>query len=144
MNDKMVNPVKRAYRRYSIEFVIAMVLYVAVIWISNWLLYGQEPGSHGPMQHAGEGWKITVSLLPAIPMFLVFAAVVRLVLNTDELQRRIYVDSVALAGGATALLAVTYGLLEGDYIPRPSAWWTYTAFMVSWLVAVFFVRRRYR
>ncbi|HMD55069.1 MAG TPA: hypothetical protein VKJ65_11020, partial [Phycisphaerae bacterium] len=121
-DNKIVNPVKRAYRRYSIQFGIAMVLYVAAIWISNGLLYGLHPHEHGPMQHAGEGWKITIALLPLIPMFMVFAAVFRLVLRIDELQRRIYVDSLAIAGGVTALLAVTYGLIEGDFIPRPSAW----------------------
>jgi len=140
----MVNPVKRAYRRYLIEIGLSTVAYFAVLWVSNWLLYGQEPGSNGPMQNAGEGWKITIALLPVIPTFIMFAAFVRLVLRTDELQRRVYVDSLALAGGITALLAATYGFIEGNYLPRPSAWWAFETFMAAWLVAALFLQRRYR
>ena len=132
-----VNPVKRACRRYILEFGASMTAYVAVVWVRNWLLYR-------PMHHASERWQIAVALLPFIPVVFVFAAVVRLLRGTDELYRRIIVDSLAIAGGATALLAVTYGLIESDHFPHLSAWWTYSTFMVAWIVAQFFVRRRYR
>jgi hypothetical protein len=59
-------------------------------------------------------------------------------------MRRMIVNSIALAGGATALLAVTYGLIEGEGFPFISAWWTYSVFMTSWVIAGFFVRRHYR
>ena len=137
MGQKIVNPVQRAYRRYSIEFGLAMVAYVAAIWVRNWLL-------HGPMRHASQPVQWAVAVMPIVPVGLVFAAIVRLVLHTDEMQRRMYVDALALAGGATALLAVTYGLIEGEFAPHLSAWWTYGTFMMSWLVAQFFVRRRYQ
>jgi len=114
-----------------------MMAYVAAILVSRWLL-------RGPMQHVSEGWQIALALLPVIPVFFVFAAIVRVVLGTDELYRRICVDSLALAGGATALIAVTYGLIESDYFPHLSAWWTYMTFMVAWIIASLFVRRRYR
>ena len=78
-----------------------------------------------------------IALLPLLPSIFGFVAIVRLVLATDELQRRIIVNSLALAGGATALLAVTYGLIEGDDIPNPSAWCTYVVFMVSWLCLLY-------
>jgi hypothetical protein len=29
-------------------------------------------------------------------------------------------------------------------MPHLSAWWTYSVFMITWLIATFFVRRRYR
>jgi len=137
MAEKIVNPVKRAARRYFIEFGLAMAVYVVVIFLSRWLL-------HGPMRHASEAWQIAIALLPMIPVLGVFAAVVRLLRRTDELSRQICVDSLALAGGATALLAVTYGLIEGGRLPPLSAWWTYVTFMTAWLVATFFVRRRYQ
>jgi hypothetical protein len=96
------------------------------------------------MLHASERWQIVVALLPFIPVVFLFAAVVRLLRGTDELYRRIIVESLAIAGGATALLAVTYGLIESDHFPHLSAWWTYSTFMVAWLIAQFFVRRQYR
>jgi hypothetical protein len=137
MVENAINPVRRAVRRYFVEFGISMAAYMATIFFSRWLL-------RGPMRHADELSQIAVALLPVIPFALVFAAIVRIVLRTDELNRRIYIESLALAGGATALLAVTYGLIEGDRFPHPSAWWTYVTFMIVWLVASFFVRRRYQ
>jgi len=133
----MVNPVKRVARRYYVEFGLSMAAYVMLMFVSRWLL-------HGPMQHANEGWQIAIALLPVIAIFFVFAATVRFLLRMDELCRRICVDSLAIAGGATALIAATYGLIESDHFPHLSVWWTYVTFMVAWLVATFFVRRHYR
>jgi hypothetical protein len=137
MEKKIINPVTRAFRRYNIELGIAMATYVLAIYVSRKLLYG-------PMQHANEVSQLTIALLPLIPVILMFAAIIRLVRGTDELLRRIFVDSLAIAGGVTALLSVTYGLIEGDLLPPLSAWWTYSTFMIAWLIAGFFVRRRYR
>jgi hypothetical protein len=114
-----------------------MTAYVATITFSRWLL-------HGPMRTASPGWQYAIALLPLIPTLLLFGAIVRHVLGVDELYRRVQVDSLALAGGATALIAVSYGLIEGDHVPKLSAWWTFSTFMVAWLIATFFVRRRYQ
>jgi hypothetical protein len=137
VDTNIVNPVKRATRRYFIEFGVSMAAYVVVIFVSRWLL-------RGPLQHASDGWQIAIALLPIVPTLFVFAAIVRVLRGIDELSRQVCVDSLAIAGGATALMAVTYGLIEGGRFPYLSAWWTYTTFMTAWLVATFFVRRRYR
>ena len=110
-----------------------MAAYVVLIFFSRWI-WPQVPPS----------WRILIALLPVIPTIFVFVAIVRFTMAMDELQRNIVVHSLALAGGATALLSVTYGLLEGQVLPRPSAWCTYAVFMVCWLVASKFVSRRYR
>ena len=40
--------------------------------------------------------------------------------------------------------AITYGLIEGEFFPRPSAWWTWVTFGLAWLVSSFLLPRRYR
>jgi hypothetical protein len=137
MDKNPINPVTHAYRRYYVEFGVSMTAYVAMIFVSRWLL-------RGPMQHANEERQIGIAVLPLIPTCFVFAAIVRCVRGVDEMLRRVYVESLAIAGGATALIAVTYGLMESDRVPHLSAWWTYTTFMVAWIVAGVFVRRRYQ
>jgi hypothetical protein len=134
---RMINPVQRVARRYYVEFGISMAAYVAGIMGSRMLL-------HGPMRHAEPGWQVAIAVVPVVPVVFVLAAVVRLVRSTDELCRQILVDSLAIAGGATALIAVTYGLIEGERFGHLSAWWTYTTFMVAWGIATIFVRRRYQ
>ena len=88
--------------------------------------------------------QLAVALIPVLPVIGVFIAVLRLLLATDELQRRIYIESLAIAGGITALLAVSYGLIESPGVPNLSAWWTWTVFMLSFGISTFFVRRHYK
>jgi hypothetical protein len=129
------NPAVKALHSYFWWLSLSMIAYAIAIIVSRSFLH----------THPGDGpGNIAVALLPIIPVIFVFVAVVRLVLATDEMQRRIIVNSLALAGGVTALLAVTYGLLEGEVLPRPSAWITYITFMTSWIIAGIFVRRHYR
>jgi len=130
---KPVNPAYQAGRRYTVEFGLSIVAYVIVIFLSR-LLWHTASG----------GWQIAIALVPLIPVAFVVVAVARFLGGTDELVRRKIVESLALAGVATALLALTYGLMEGDGIPKLSAWWTYATFMVSWIVATVFVRRRFQ
>lgn len=137
MENIAVNPVSRAKRRYFVEFSVSITAYALAIAARHWLL-------QGPLEHAEKGWQIASALLPIIPAVFLFAAIVRWVRDADELYRRVCVDALAVAGGVTALLALTYGLIEGEHFPRVSAWWTYGAFMFAWFVAAFFVQRRYR
>jgi hypothetical protein len=126
-----INPTTRALRRYFVEFGIFMSAYVAVCLF--WMF-------HGANGHE----RIAIALLAMIPIIFVFAAIVRYLLRTDEFDRKVTVESLALAGGATALIAATYGLLEASGFPKQSAWWTYSVFMIGWGVAKFFVLRRYK
>jgi hypothetical protein len=137
MDNGSSNPNTRAMRRYFFELGFSIIAYTAVLYASRWLLVGT-------LRHATNGWQLAVALTPMIPVIFVFIAIVRCVLGVDELQRRIYVDSLAVAGGATALLLVAYGLIEGDHLPKLSVFWPFAVFMMIWLVASFVVRRRYQ
>jgi hypothetical protein len=130
---KATNPATQAQRRYLIEFTLAIVAYMLVILGTRYFFRGVT----GPAE-------TVVALLPMVPMIFVFIAVVRFLAGTDEFQRRILVESLAIAGGATALIALTYSFVEGDPLPRPSSSWTWTAFMVLWLISTFVLRLRYR
>jgi O-antigen/teichoic acid export membrane protein len=128
------NPTAVAGRRYATEFSISMVAYAVVLIISiTTIEHGLSPAL-----------KLVFALLPLIPIAFVFAAIVRYMSSIDELQRRIQIESLSLAAGITALLAITYGFLETVGLPHLSAWYTYAAVMVAWLIAQPFVARRYR
>lgn len=129
----MSNPTTAAQRRYYRDFTIAIVAYMAVL-IGTRLAFRDV---RGPAE-------FVVALAPAIPLAFVFVACVRWLRGTDEFNRKIIVESLAIAGGATAMLAATYGFLEGNLLPRPSAWCTWTVFMSIWLIASWVLRLRYR
>lgn len=131
---KALNPTTQAVRTYLLEFGLSMTDYVVVLCASIFLF-----------TRVNGVWRIVIALLPIIPVGLVFAAAVWFLLRTDELERQIAGISLALAGGATALLSVTYGFLEVfRFLPPPSAWLTWTTFMLAWFIASFFVRRWFR
>ena len=128
------NPTTAANRRYALEFTLSMLAYAVVLIISiKAINHGLPPAL-----------KLLFALLPVVPVAFVFAAIVRYMGSVDELQRRIHIESLALAAGITALLAITYGFLETVGLARLSAWYTYAAVMIAWLVAQPFVARRYR
>ncbi len=129
------NPTVKAMHAYYWQFGVALMAYVIAIMASRNFLHS-HPGD-GPAH-------VVIALLPIIPQIFLFAAIVRFVRATDELQRQIIVHSLALAGGVTALLAFAYSLIEGDSFPPPHAWWTYGTFLTSWVIASIFVRRHYR
>ena len=130
---KATNPTTQATRRYSVEFGGAIVLYMVVLFSTRFAFRNY----HGPFETA-------IALSPMIPVLLVFIAALRLFQGTDEFNKRLMTESLAIAGVITALFAASYGFVEGDPLPHPSAWWTWTAFMVSWLVASLILRLRYR
>lgn len=121
----MTNPTTQAQRRYYREFTIAIVAYVILVAAS---VYGLNRGIEGFA-------KYLVAVVPAVPVAGVFIAAVRWLRNTDEYQRQNTITSLAIAGGLTALIEVTYGFLEIAGLPKMSVWISYVIFMAIWLIA---------
>ncbi len=137
-NPPSINPTTRALHRYFVELGAAMAGYAVLIIVSRVLL-----SSEISRQWNG-GWQCALALTPAIPLACVFLAVIRFLNGMDELARRIAVDSIAIAGGVTVMLAASYGLIESAAFPHLSAWWTVVTFMSCWLIAAPILNRRYR
>ncbi|MHB8179165.1 MAG: hypothetical protein ACYDA5_10510 [Vulcanimicrobiaceae bacterium] len=131
---KSMNPTSQASRSYGVWVLAAMLVYFGLLFGSVVLL---QRGVTGPL-------RILVAVVPALPIYVIFLAVVRYLARTDELQRRIQVESLALSAGVTAVLAVTYGFLENVGLPTPSAWWTWSVLGGVWLLASLGLRLRYR
>jgi hypothetical protein len=129
------NPVALARRRYVIQFSVAMVAYCVVLFASVY--------SIGRFELVGTA-RYLASLAPLVPVAFLAAAVMRYVRDTDEFERRVLTEAMAIGGGVTALLAATYGFLEIAGLPQPSAWWTWTVLMFTTLIARLMLDRRYR
>ncbi len=128
------NPTVRAARRYVVELSIGMAAYVVVLIATRTVL-----------AELAQPWLTVAALAPALPLLYVFAAMLRMLRGTDEFARMLLVESAAVAGGITALLAATYGFAEGPHLlPHPSAWVTWSTFMAVWIIAAFIIRARYR
>ena len=128
-----INPITKARRRFLVEAILSLIALVTLATCQSLTWNG-----------ASERWKLTIVVLGMIPIVFVFAAMARHTLRTDELNRKKTVESLAMAGGMTVLIALMYGLLETIGFPRPQANWTAYTFICSNAIATFFVHRRYK
>lgn len=132
MNTQKPLSPKAVGRRYLIEMLGATALYVAIIFLATHLLRNQPV----------EPWRVLVALMPLVPIALVFVAVLRFMLHTDEMIRRVHINALAIAAGLTAFLALTWGCLEMAGLPKLSAWWAFMCVDVVWAVAALILRKR--
>jgi hypothetical protein len=91
-------------RRYLREFIPAMLGYIAMLVLSlHWLRHID----------AGEAaLRAVVALLPIPPIALALRAIVRRIRDSDELQRRIELESISIATATISLLYMAGAFLQ--------------------------------
>jgi len=89
------------HKRYLREILPAMAVYVVVLFVSVNLM----------PKLASPGWRTAVALLPMAPIILAIRAMVRVIRDQDELERRIDLEAIALGSAATGIGFFAYGLL---------------------------------
>lgn len=123
-----------AARVYIVQFLSAMGAYVALLLLSVYLLQNNPDAP----------WRGVVAALPAIPACLGLLAFVRYLGRMDELQRRIQLEAIAFATGATAIITFTWGLLENAGFPHLSVIWVLPLLAILWGIGTGVAARRYR
>lgn len=126
------------HRRYLREFFMAMSAYVALI-----ALYGVLV----PRIPAGP-WRFALAIAPLLPVIGVIRAVVRLIRDEDELERRIDLEAFAIAAMVTGFGFFSFGLLLSvGAFPKPPAFLVailvMPALFASYGIAKWAVSRRY-
>ena len=93
-----------AHRRYVKRVLVAMVGYIATLFLAEILI--DDRGLTGPL-----AW--LVALLPGLCVASVFWAIGRLLIEeTDEYLRSLLVRQMLVATGLTMVVATIYGFLE--------------------------------
>lgn len=124
---------KAATRRYVLEFGGAMLAYMIVLVVALQLI---EANPNVP-------WRIAAAVAPVIPICFALLAFIRALGRMDELQRRIQLDAIGFAFGATAIVTFTYGFLEIVGFPSVSFIWVLPLMVALWGVASAIAARRY-
>jgi hypothetical protein len=128
-------------KRYQREFFVAMVSYVATLFISVSLLkaYGANLGLLP---------RSLLALTPMLPIGLVARTLVRAIRDSDELERRIDLEAAAIAGLLVGLVYFSLGLLAaGKAIVLDGsavAIWVFPALCGTFGAAKCWTARRYR
>lgn len=131
---------RAVHKRYLRELMTAMATYVLLVFFAKWALHHVESL---PL-------RALVAVSPMLPIALTLRAMFRVILGQDELERRIDLESIALAAAATAAGFLGYGLLmNADVVPHADgdavALWVFPALMGGFgLGKCLVVARRYR
>lgn len=125
-------------RRYMREFAPAMIGYTITILGSIWLL----------RHHVDDpALRALVALSPIPFVALAMRAMLRYIRDTDELQRRIEVESISLATALVSLAYFAAGLLQAArVIDVPSGMamiWVFPLLCLVYGIAKIVVARRY-
>lgn len=128
---------KALTRRYYREFVPAMAGYIAVMLVWKKLLNWVDLPA----------LRVLVALLPALLIVWIMRAFVRYVSATDELQRRIELESGAVAGLVVSAVYMAAGFLQtANLIDVPSKvamLWVFPMLCFTYGISKVFVARRY-
>ncbi|MBV7336826.1 cytochrome P450 [Chloroflexi bacterium TSY] len=95
-------------------------------------------------QYPDAAWRPIVAVAPVIPILFGLRAFLRALNQMDELQRRIQLNAIAFAAGATGMVTVTYGFLENAGFPQLSWIWIFPMLIALWGISLPIVGRRYR
>ena len=122
-----------AKRRYIIEFSAVMAAYVVVLMVAVPFV-SQQPESP---------WRLSVGLLPLLPIVLMAWVLMRHYRRVDEMARRAIIESMAFAFVVSAPIVIMLGFLESAGLEF-SIWWAWVAMGFSWALAALVLRFRYR
>ena len=124
---------KQARKNYLVRFLTSMVAYVLVLILAISLANANRES----------GLRFLVMLLPVVPIFFAVLAFVNFFETMDELQKRIQLYAMALSVGGTAMITVTYGLLEVVGAPHLSWVWVFPLIVWLWGLGAFIAARRF-
>lgn len=110
-------------RIYLIELSGAFLLYAGALALSVSIL-GDE--SLDPIV------QVATALLPVLPGFVMAWVILRQLNRLDEFQRKVQLDSLAIAAAGTALITFSYGFLEGVGFPKLSMFLVWPIMSVLW------------
>ena len=129
-------PMRAEQRRYIREFFPAMAAYVLLLFVSLALLKHVHAV---PLQ-------VLIVLLPVLAMVFVVRAMVRAILASDELERRLQLEAISIASMSVGLLSFAAAFLRGaGLLPIDNGlMWVLPALFAAYGVASWWVRRRFR
>lgn len=128
-----MNP-KHVMRRYMRELLIAMSIYIVILIASISILERVE---------LPKIWQVVITLLPAIPVAFVILAIMRMLIDSDELQQRIQLFATAFSAALTGFITFSYGFLENVGFPKFSTFLVFPMLVLIWGISLGYFTRRY-
>ena len=123
-----------ARKQYHLQLGLALAVYAL-------LLAGSLPLTQA---YPESPWRYPLAVIPMLPFLYGIGAYVRYLRGVDELERRIALESLAIAFGGTAAITFGYGFLENVGLPHANWMFVWPVMAGLWILGGMFARRRYR
>jgi O-antigen/teichoic acid export membrane protein len=125
-----------AYVRYHLRSILPLLLVIALMLLPRWLPTG------GP-----DAVRIALHLLPLVPMAFIYLYYLHYLRESDELERKVEVEALALSAIATLMVGLGALLLGEEPGIAPPAEASLVAVVLmqvgSYWLARLWLRRRY-
>lgn len=126
---------KQVQRRYVRDLIWAMTAYILILIVSLTALRQFE---------FSKTLQILISLSPAIPVAFVILAIMRMLLDSDELQQRIQLSATAFSAALTGFITFSYGFLENVGLPKFSTFLVFPMLILIWGISLGYFTRKYQ
>lgn len=126
---------KQVMRRYMRELLIAMSIYIVTLIASISILERTE---------LPKVWQVVITLLPAVPVAFVILAIMRMLIDSDELQQRIQLLATAFSAALTGFITFSYGFLENIGFPKFSTFFVFPMLILIWGISLGYFTRKYQ
>lgn len=126
---------KQVMRRYMRELLVSMSIYIVILIASVSILERTE---------LPQVWQVVITLLPAIPVAFVILAIMRMLIDSDELQQRIQLFATAFSAALTGFITFSYGFLENVGFPKFSTFLVFPMLILIWGFSLGYFTRKYQ
>jgi hypothetical protein len=126
---------KNIMRRYTKELLLSMGAYAVILMISITVLKNYE---------FSKFWQIVISLSPAIPVAFVILAIMRLLVDSDELQQRVQLLATSFSAAVTGIITFSYGFLENVGFPKFPTFFIFPMLIAIWGLGLGYFSRKYK
>lgn len=122
-------------KRYTKEFITAMIVYIITLIVSITILKIYE---------FPRLWQIVISIVPALPVFFVIISLMSMIRDSDELQQRVQLLAISLSAALTGLITFSYGFLENVGFPKFPTFFIFPMPIMIWGIGLAFFSKRYQ
>lgn len=126
---------KQVMSRYGKELAFASIAYAALLVASIVTLQRFE---------LSKALQVIITLLPAIPTAFVIIAIMRMLIDSDELQQRIQLYATAFSAALTGFITFSYGFLENVGFPKFSTFLIFPMLVLFWGISLGYFSRKYQ
>jgi hypothetical protein len=116
------------------RIILSAIFFLVTLFVSQWLLD----------QELEKSYQVLVAIAPSIPGALLVFSIGSAIAQLDELQRRIQLEGIGIAFGASVIIFLSYALLVEVGIPQVNWMFVPLLMVLLWGIGKLWTMWKYR